>query len=75
MRRTGRLLGYRDALYGATALAAGVVMIALALRLRSERDGKRADRAALRLFAFSILYLFIVFAALLIEAGFAGHGP
>jgi protoheme IX farnesyltransferase len=69
------LLGYRDALYGATALAAGVVMIALALRLRSERDGKRADRAALRLFAFSILYLFIVFAALLIEAGFAGHGP
>jgi protoheme IX farnesyltransferase len=66
-------LGYRDAIYGATALLAGAVMIALALRLRKEREGKRADHAARRLFAFSILYLFIVFAVLLLEAGFAGH--
>ena len=30
---------------------------------------------AQRLFGFSILYLFIVFAALLIESGFSSHGP
>jgi heme o synthase len=58
-------LGYRDAIYGVTALSAGAVMIALALRVRSEREGKRADYAAQRLFAFSML---------LIEASFAGHG-
>jgi protoheme IX farnesyltransferase len=67
-------LGYRDAIYGVTALSAGALMIALALRLRSEGDGKRAEHAARRLFAFSILYLFILFAVLLIDAGFAGHG-
>jgi len=66
------LLGYRNAIYGGTALLAGALMIALALQLRNERDGKRADRAARRLFAFSILYLFIVFAVLLIEACVTG---
>jgi heme o synthase len=66
-------LGYREAIYGVTALLAGAVMIALAWRLRKEREGKRADHAARRLFAFSILYLFVVFAMLLLEAGFAGH--
>jgi protoheme IX farnesyltransferase len=66
--------GYRGALYGVTALAAGALMIAFSLQLRGEREGNRADRAAGRLFAFSILYLFIVFAALLIDAGFGGHG-
>jgi protoheme IX farnesyltransferase len=50
-------------------------MIMLATRLRSERDGQRSRQAAQRLFGFSILYLFIVFAALLIEAGFSYHGP
>src|SRR5271166_4730106 len=66
------LLGYRNAIYGGTALLAGALLIALALQLRNERDGKRADRAARRLFAFSILYLFIVFAVLLIEACVTG---
>jgi heme o synthase len=67
-------LGYRDAIYGVTALSAGALMIALAVQVRSEREGKRADRAAQRLFAFSILYLFILFAVLLIDAGFAARG-
>jgi protoheme IX farnesyltransferase len=67
-------LGYRGAIYGATALLVGVLMIALAVRVRNEREGERADHAARRLFAFSILYLFIVFAVLLIEAGLAGRG-
>jgi heme o synthase len=49
-------------------------MVALALHVRGEREGKRADRAAQRLFGFSILYLFVLFAALLIERGIAGPG-
>ena len=35
------LLGYAGAVYGVTALIAGAVMVALAWRLRSARDGKR----------------------------------
>src|SRR5436853_2765723 len=67
------VFGYRGAIYGATAGIAGVLMIALAWRVWRERAGARADRAARQLFAFSILYLFGVFAALLIEARFAAH--
>jgi len=69
------LLGYAGAVYGTTTLIAGALMIMLATRLRSERDSQRGRQAAQRLFGFSILYLFIVFAALLIEAGFSYHGP
>ena len=36
------------------------------------REGERAAVAAKQLFAFSILYLFILFAVLLVEAGFRG---
>ena len=67
------LLGYCGAIYGVTALLAGAAMIALALRLRGEREGKRAHRAAGRLFGFSILYLFAIFAALLVDAGISGQ--
>jgi heme o synthase len=67
------LLGYTGAIYGVTALLAGAAMIALALRLRGEREGKRAHRAAGRLFGFSILYLSAVFAALLVDAGISGQ--
>ena len=42
------------------------MMILLALRLRG-RDGGGEERAARRLFAFSILYLFVLFAMLLVE--------
>ena len=33
------------------------------------REGREADRAARQLFAFSILYLFVLFAVLLLERG------
>ena len=66
------LLGYAGALYGATALAAGLAMVAFAWQVRCEQGGERAERAAKRLFAFSILYLFILFAVLLIERGLGG---
>jgi heme o synthase len=62
-------LGYAGAVYGATALIAGAVMVALAWRVWTERQGDRAGTAAKQLFAFSILYLFVLFAVLLAEAG------
>jgi protoheme IX farnesyltransferase len=66
------LLGYVGAIYGVTALLAGALMVAFAWRVRCEREGARAARAAQHLFAFSILYLFLVFAILLVEGGLAG---
>jgi len=63
-------LGYAGLLYGATALITGTAMLALAVKVYRERPP--ADRAARQLFAFSILYLFLLFAALLIERGFGG---
>jgi len=70
------LLGYADAIYGATALLAGGVMVVLAWRLWAEGSGQGAARSAKRLFGFSILYLFVLFAVILIEgvlAGLLGH--
>ena len=67
------LAGYADAVYGAVALLAGGVMTALAWRLKVAADGERGARLARRLFAFSILYLFVLFAVLLIEGGLLGH--
>ncbi len=61
------LLGYAGAIYGVTAVVAGAAMVVLAWRLRGERDGARAERAAQQLFAFSIVYLFVLFAVLLVE--------
>src|SRR5215813_2421573 len=47
------LLGYAGAVYGAVALTAGVLMVALAWRVRG-RTGAAGERAAKHLFAFSI---------------------
>src|SRR5215217_1617877 len=60
------LLGYAGTFYGVTALAVGAVMVALAWRLRSAHGD---HKAAMQLFAFSILYLFVLFAVLLVESG------
>jgi heme o synthase len=43
-----------------------------AWRVFRQREGERAARAAHHLFAFSILYLFILFAVLLIDARVVG---
>jgi protoheme IX farnesyltransferase len=67
------IFGYAQTIYGVTALLAGVLMVTLAWRVRNERDGKRAERAAHDLFAFSILYLFVLFAVLLIEGVVMGR--
>jgi protoheme IX farnesyltransferase len=62
------LLGYAGLAYGLTSLIAGLLMVALAWRVWTRTEGDRATTAARQLFAYSILYLFGLFAALLIES-------
>jgi protoheme IX farnesyltransferase len=63
-------LGYAGALYGVTAVLAGAIMLVLAWQVLRER--RPAERASRNLFAFSILYLFLLFAVLLVERGWGG---
>ncbi len=72
------LLGYSGKLYGIVALVAGAGMIWLALRVRAEQDGQDSNKhlASKRMFGFSILYLFLLFAMLLVDRAWAfllGH--
>jgi protoheme IX farnesyltransferase len=60
-------LGFAGAIYGVTAAVSGTLLIVLALQLiRSDEADRRAAR---RLFAFSIFYLFLLFAALFADRG------
>jgi protoheme IX farnesyltransferase len=61
------LTGLGGALYTLSAILLGGVFLARALGVYESREGREADRAAKQLFGFSILYLFGLFAALLIE--------
>jgi len=61
------LLGYTGLLYGVTALVAGAAMIGLSLHIMALGDDDVGQRAAKRLFGVSILYLFVLFAVLLID--------
>jgi heme o synthase len=66
------LLGYAGLVYGAVAVAAGVFLALLAYRLWAAAEGRPTDLAARRLFGFSILYLFALFAGLLVDRAFIG---
>jgi protoheme IX farnesyltransferase len=59
-------LGFAGAIYGVVAVATGAVMLALALWVLVDTSGPVA-RASKHLFAFSIVYLFLLFAFLLID--------
>jgi len=61
------LFGFAGYLYGAVALVCGAMMLALAWRVYRERTGTAAIAAAKKLFAFSLLYVFVLFAALLTD--------
>ncbi len=63
-------LGYFSAVYGVTSLVTGAAMLWLAVDVYRLRQGIAAARALRRLFAFSILYLFVLFAVLLGEVVF-----
>jgi heme o synthase len=60
-------LGYFDAVYGIASLILGAGMLVLAVNVYRRRERGQSLRAARRLFAFSILYLFGLFATLLAE--------
>ena len=65
------MTGLAGPVYGVVAAVTGAVMLWLAWRCYSLRVGPEADKAAKNLFAFSILYLFLLFAVLLAERGLA----
>jgi heme o synthase len=69
------LLGFGGLAYAAVSVPSSVGMIALALQVFRHREGERAFRAAQHLFAFSILYLFLLFSALLAEHGLGLFRP
>src|SRR3954454_18671438 len=68
-------LGYFDAVYGVASLILGGGMMALAINVYRRREGKEARRAPRRLFAFSIFYLFALFATLLLEVAVRRIAP
>jgi protoheme IX farnesyltransferase len=63
-------LGFAGLLYGTVACVTGAIMLLLAVQVLLERAP--AERASRNLFAFSILYLFLLFAVLLVERGWGG---
>jgi protoheme IX farnesyltransferase len=60
-------LGYFDAIYGVTSLVLGAGMMACAVHVYRTRERAASLRATRKMFAFSILYLFALFATLLLE--------
>jgi protoheme IX farnesyltransferase len=64
-------MGFGGPLYAFAAIGLGALLLALALQVWRVREGRDADRAARQLFGFSILYLFGLFAALLVERSLA----
>src|SRR6516162_7210087 len=60
-------LGYFDAAYGIISLILGAGMLVLAVNVYFSRERSASLRATRKLFAFSILYLFALFATLLAE--------
>jgi protoheme IX farnesyltransferase len=60
-------LGFAGLVYGVAASVLGIVFLLLALDIYRRSKGAAADSAARRLFAYSILYLFLLFAMLLVE--------
>jgi protoheme IX farnesyltransferase len=65
-------LGYFDAVYGVTSVLLGAIMLWLAVDVYRYRTGAQANRATRSLFKFSILYLFMLFAVLLLEVMASG---
>ena len=62
-------LGFGGWLYAAVGVLGGLGMLAGAVQVYRLREGESERKAAMGLFAFSILYLFLLFSALLAEQG------
>jgi protoheme IX farnesyltransferase len=66
---TPYFLGFAGIGYAAAALLGGLAMLWLAVEIFRKTEGAPARKAAGRMFAFSIVYLFALFAVLLVEQG------
>jgi protoheme IX farnesyltransferase len=64
------IVGLGGGLYTVAAGFLGAFFVMFAYACYSERVGADAERAAKNLFAYSVLYLFLLFAVLLVEQGF-----
>jgi protoheme IX farnesyltransferase len=64
------VMGFAGMLYTVVASILGAFFVVFAVDCYRTREGEAADRAAKHLFAYSVLYLFALFAALLVELGF-----
>src|SRR6185437_7671920 len=62
--------GVAGAIYLGAAILAGAGMGLMAIRVFWIGEGAGAKKAAMQLFGFSILYLFLLFSALVVEHGF-----
>jgi protoheme IX farnesyltransferase len=63
-------LGYAGPFYAIVSFVTGAIMLLLALQILRERAPQ--ERACRNMFAFSILYLFLLYAVLLVERGWGG---
>jgi len=63
-------LDFAGALYTGSAALLGLVFLVLAFRLGLTPEGPSQERVAKHLFAYSILYLFLIFTMLWVEQGF-----
>jgi heme o synthase len=60
-------IGMAGVTYLIAAVGLGAMFLYLAWRVRKITEGREADAAARHLFSFSILYLFLLFAVMLVE--------
>ena len=60
-------IGLGGLAYLATSIVLGAIFLVLAFDVRRVTEGRDGDRAARKLFLFSIFYLFALFAVLLVE--------
>ncbi len=65
------LMGFASAAYGVVAILGGATMLICAARVFRVRRGDAANKVAMQMFGVSILYLFVLFAALVVENGLA----
>jgi heme o synthase len=68
------IVGLGGTLYMAAASMLGSLFVVMAYECYRRREGEEADRAAKNLFAYSVLYLFLLFAVILVEQGFGIGG-
>jgi protoheme IX farnesyltransferase len=65
------VLGFAGPLYAAVATALGLLFVVAAIRVLQAGE-ERGQRAARQMFGFSVLYLFLIFAMLVVDGAAGG---